>query len=73
MSSAVRICSEGTRVVILGKGVEGAGEVEAVRREPWLKRYAVRCDDGTVRFASPHERAWEDDPTRAPMGPGSEY
>ena len=63
----------GTRFVLLRGGAFGGtapvGVVIAERLEPYLKRFVVQSDSGTIFYASPNELALEHDPQRAPLGP----
>jgi hypothetical protein len=63
----------GTRVVLLLGGslhdVYPAGVVIEERLERYLKRFVVRCDNGSIRYASGSELALESDSSRTPLGP----
>jgi hypothetical protein len=65
----------GTRVVLVQAGASvnqhTAGVVIEERQERYLKQFVVRCDSGTIRYASANELALEGDPTRTPLGPRS--
>jgi hypothetical protein len=59
----------GTRVVFLEyHSPRRAGIIVEQRLEKYLKQFAVRCDSGTVRYASGCELALEEDPSRVPLG-----
>jgi hypothetical protein len=69
-----RVRPEGTRVVVMKPNAPVvAGSITAVRLEPHLKRYVVRCDDGNTVYASAHDLALETDGARTPLGPRPEY
>ena len=65
---STKLQPEGTRVILL-QALNKAGTITAVRREPYLKPYVVKCDDGTEAFASHSDLAREDDASRTPLGP----
>ena len=68
-----RLVPEGTRVVLLKHATQVAGVIRDVRRESYLKRYVIACDDGTVAYASPWDLSREDDAARTPLAPPPEY
>jgi hypothetical protein len=54
---------------LIARAAAPAGFVSDIRLEPHLKTYVVVCDDGVTVYASPHELAREDDPSRTPLVP----
>jgi hypothetical protein len=63
----VRLLPQGTRVILIARAETPGGFVSHVRLEPHLKTYVITCDDGVTVYASGHELAREDDPSRAPV------
>ncbi|MFH0899825.1 MAG: hypothetical protein V2A73_04265 [Pseudomonadota bacterium] len=63
-TSTPPLVTEGARVTVSREGMRRrAGVVVSVRLEPYLKTYAVRCDDGELLYASRHEVSPEGSPS----------